>query len=792
MVPRFAFLLSLALALLVLALPVFSGAILFTFQGVGNVSAGGQITGVLVLEYSKYIPRDSTLNAYIDGNLVSAMSLYNYLYEQDYYTFSDQPFSYNLTAYGENSWATYPEEMFNYTITGGGACGGDYCCPNATDCWCDCPCGSGYGTFPCDWTSDFSYTGTVRRTSGLKFIYDAESSITVPTHHNNDTVWEISDDNPDVETFMRAGCAGQSYANYPVQLNGWLVREIQEEELEVIPGTSDREATIPPFEHNSLLEPLRSKYNDVPGVGTLPGGIYRDGVYQTPPGEVEFDGDAGYIRIKNYISTSDYLIVFIPPNGPMLCAYTQSQVGGSESWTRTITIEDVSASYAQPYTKQWSPGELTARGLSPPACPVQPCNRTTQGYTSVESYDPSDSITLAFDSENLTVTAATNSTDLTRGYRVTFDLGNFTALKAPQELGPHTLAMKIMHQGRVLAEGSTGLDVCSDSDFDGYCPETGDCDDTEEEVHPGALERCNGLDDDCDGDIDEDFWAAGTKLGSPCGTGICEGIWVCTRDGVGVECSSKYKPGDVPEICNDSLDNDCDGVIDEEVDLVDSRMVPGCVCRPGDTKPCGSNIGYCQAGHMLCVNYEWSDCKDQVLPGSETCNQADDDCDGVIDNVGGGKSMEAAGCRCYAGGSPLDETCNDIDDDCDGEIDEGLICCSTGETRSCGSDIGACTKGTQACADGVWGACTGGLQPVEEVCYDSIDNNCDGEADENCLLEFTCRNGVKDLNEDGIDCGGPCPRACAFGETPMPYFILAALGILLIIAVGALSVLGKI
>jgi hypothetical protein len=44
----------------------------------------------------------------------------------------------------------------------------------------------------------------------------------------------------------------------------------------------------------------------------------------------------------------------------------------------------------------------------------------------------------------------------------------------------------------------------SDGDGDGYTAEEGDCDDRDPSVHPGAIETCNGIDDDCDTSIDED------------------------------------------------------------------------------------------------------------------------------------------------------------------------------------------------------------------------------------------------------------------------------------------------
>jgi len=74
--------------------------------------------------------------------------------------------------------------------------------------------------------------------------------------------------------------------------------------------------------------------------------------------------------------------------------------------------------------------------------------------------------------------------------------------------------------------------------------------------------------------------------------------------------------------------------------------------------------------------------------------------------------------------------------------------CVTGQTRSCGSDIGICDKGVESCMGDLWsGECVGGINPSEvDLCYDNLDNDCDGEIDENCSRNFCAQS---DIDGDG-------------------------------------------
>jgi hypothetical protein len=108
-------------------------------------------------------------------------------------------------------------------------------------------------------------------------------------------------------------------------------------------------------------------------------------------------------------------------------------------------------------------------------------------------------------------------------------------------------------------------DFCTDDDKDGYAVEGGicgavDCDDNNSTINPGASELCDGLDNDCNAatpDGSGESW-----YGSACDgpdTDLClEGIYQCTSGSQ--TCSDTT--GNNVEVC-DGVDNDCDGQIDE-------------------------------------------------------------------------------------------------------------------------------------------------------------------------------------------------------------------------------------
>ncbi len=182
---------------------------------------------------------------------------------------------------------------------------------------------------------------------------------------------------------------------------------------------------------------------------------------------------------------------------------------------------------------------------------------------------------------------------------------------------------------------------------------------------------CDGVDSDCDGNIDEGFQP------ESCGNGGCERQSSCVNGQV-LPCVPG-EPINLVDVTCDNVDDDCDGVVDDDFVV----------------ETCG-NFG-CQA-QSACVNGEETECVPGE-PGDEICDGEDNNCNGIIDdgldNDGDGFGPEGdEGCggvgRDCNDNNPLInpdavEVCDGVDNDCDGLTDEGV-------TNACGDCDPRCTE----------------------------------------------------------------------------------------------------
>ncbi len=323
-------------------------------------------------------------------------------------------------------------------------------------------------------------------------------------------------------------------------------------------------------------------------------------------------------------------------------------------------------------------------------------------------------------------------------------------------------------------------------DAEGHVTSPDDCDDLDPEVHPGAVESCDEVDNDCDGDTDEEAWDAEHWFrdldGDGAGSGdapllACErpdGGWVTNNDDCDDTLAS-VSP-EASEIC-DGIDNDCDGLIDD-----DDPDVLGQTVWFEDLDGDGQGNG--ETATSLCEAPSWphstaaTDCDDGdaaiYLGAYEVCDEQDNDCDGAVDSDdpdvqdestwyrdsdGDGYGDDgdwktscqapsgyvAAGGDCDDGDPAIQpgalEACDGLDNDCDGATDDddsGVSGRVTWYRDSDGDGHGerastatACdppdgyVAGNEDCDDG-----DAAVYPNAPEFCDEVDNDCDSDVDE--------------------------------------------------------------
>lgn len=346
---------------------------------------------------------------------------------------------------------------------------------------------------------------------------------------------------------------------------------------------------------------------------------------------------------------------------------------------------------------------------------------------------------------------------------------------------------------------------------DGYSRSSTDCDDTREDIHPGADEYCNGADEDCDAVIDEADDLA------PEGAGCLDGYRDVDGDGFGdfenhmclcmdsvtadyrgdayvldsTDCydyDANIAPGKgvvYSEICDNGVDDDADGVVDSDDD--DCQMVlsdgsPGELCGDGTDNDGDGDIDVddadCpRAGQRVRTQTEWLDGDDNDCDGYLPVIELDCDDDGSLPMVDGSDEFEFSSeigleacvpgsdskisLNCL-GATDLEATCNlttrlwevrytQSDDGFGGRFDGGRRVWPEGRVCTSAGD----------CDDHCASRCT----DLEEAC-DGIDNNCsdveltadiDGipaSMDEGVSLPGTVPASEVDIDEDGyLSCG---------------------------------------
>jgi hypothetical protein len=239
----------------------------------------------------------------------------------------------------------------------------------------------------------------------------------------------------------------------------------------------------------------------------------------------------------------------------------------------------------------------------------------------------------------------------------------------------------------------------------------------------GADDDCDKIDDDCDGSVDEHYVTPDTS----CGQGECAsaGQLVCT-DGATVDTCT---PGAAGSDANcDGLDNDCDGSIDEDYVEMPTTCGIGACASTGSTSCVNGSVedscteGTPAADDSVCDGVD-NDCDgstdEEYAPEATSCGV------GACASTGSTSCVNGSVEDSCAGGTPApdDSVCDGIDNDCDGATDEDYVPVTT----TCG--VGACAStGSKFCANGeVQDNCTEGT-PAPETC-DGLDNDCNGFVD---------------------------------------------------------------
>ncbi|HHO53622.1 MAG TPA: hypothetical protein ENK18_22810 [Deltaproteobacteria bacterium] len=304
-------------------------------------------------------------------------------------------------------------------------------------------------------------------------------------------------------------------------------------------------------------------------------------------------------------------------------------------------------------------------------------------------------------------------------------------------------------------------------------PVGGDCDDGDRAIFPGGPEVCNGIDDDCNGLIDDGLNTAvyhpdadGDGFGATApGERLCEPRAGWIQDNSDCDDSNPLINPSAAEVCNDGIDDDCDGLTDDN----DPGVAPSTMTKYFRDR---DSDGYGDSGEVqwLCnprTGYATNgdDCNDgryNINPGAaEVCNGGvDDDCDGLADddddnvdpgsqswhyadNDGDGFGNPGAAvlaCAAIPGISAGNaDDCND-DDPSVSPAEPEILC------DGVDNDCNALTTDDVDRDFDTWSVCSGDCDDDDDLIHPAAPEIADDGVDQNCNALEAC---YEDLDGDG-------------------------------------------
>jgi len=317
---------------------------------------------------------------------------------------------------------------------------------------------------------------------------------------------------------------------------------------------------------------------------------------------------------------------------------------------------------------------------------------------------------------------------------------------------------------------------------EGFAETADDCDDGDAATFPGANEACDGVDNDCDTEVDENATDAGAWYADTDGDGYgdpdastlsCDGGTQYVADDTDCDDTDAAVSPGATEVCN-GLDDDCDTLVDDDdPDVADPGTFHADLDGDGYGDPDSTTVACDQPSNTVADDSDCDDSDATAFPGAtETCDGDDEDCDALVDDDDpdvtgqttsyldldgdgyGNASYSLQSCEvpsgyvvndldcddAHASANPLGtEVCDGLDNDCDSDVDEDLDVTYYADAdgdghgdpdaslESCSEPSGYVTSGTD-CDD-----TDPAISPVATEVCDGADNDCDGTTDQDAV-----------------------------------------------------------